>query len=59
MQWGVNQSDDADLERAAANFPNVRLLWVPQVGTQEPQWTFNGKWQVCSPETVGDFSAVG
>ena len=59
MQWGVNQSTDADLERAAAKFPNIRLIWVPQVGTQEPQWNFNGKWTVCSPETVDSFSAVG
>ena len=39
--------------------PNIRLVSVPQVGTQEPQWNFNGKWAVCSPETVGSFSAVG
>ena len=59
MQWSVNQSNDADIEKAAARFTNIRLISVPQVGTQEPQWNFNGKWQVCSPETVGGFSAVG
>lgn len=59
MQWSVNQSNDPDLEKAAAKFPNIRLISVPQVGTQEPQWNFNGKWQRCSPETVGNFSAVG
>jgi sialate O-acetylesterase len=59
MQWSVNQSNDPDLEKAAAKFPNIRLISVPQVGTQEPQWNFNGKWAVCSPETVGNFSAVG
>ena len=59
MQWSVNQANDPDLEKATAKFPTIRLLSVPQVGTQEPQWNFNGKWQVCSPETVGDFSAVG
>ncbi len=59
MQWSVSQADDADLEKAAAKFPEIRLLSVPQVGTQEPQWNFNGKWTVCSPQTVGDFSAVG
>jgi sialate O-acetylesterase len=59
MQWSVNQSNDPDLEKAAAKFPNIRLISVPQVGTQEPQWNFNGKWQQCSPETVGNFSAVG
>jgi len=59
MQWSVNQANDPDLEKAAATFPNIRLISVPQVGTQEPQWTFSGTWQVCSPETVGGFSAVG
>jgi sialate O-acetylesterase len=59
MQWSVNQSNDPDLEKAAAKFPNIRLISVPQVGTQEPQRNFNGKWQQCSPETVGNFSAVG
>lgn len=59
MQWSVNQANDPDVEKAAANFPNIRLISVPQVGTQEPQWNFNGKWQQCSPETVGGFSAVG
>jgi sialate O-acetylesterase len=59
MQWSVNASNDPDLERAAAKFPRLRMVNVPQVGTQEPQWNFNGKWQVCTPETVGNFSAVG
>jgi sialate O-acetylesterase len=59
MQWSVNQANDPDLEKAAATFPEIRLLSVPQVGTQEPQWNFNGQWKVCSPETVGGFSAVG
>jgi sialate O-acetylesterase len=43
----------------AANYPQIRLISVPQVGTQEPQRDFNGKWQACTPETVGNFSAVG
>ncbi len=59
MQWSVNSSNDPDIEKAAANFPNIRLISVPQVGTQEPQWNFNGKWATCSPQTVGNFSAVG
>lgn len=59
MQWSLDQVNDSDLEKVAAKFPNIRLVSVPHVGTQEPQWNFNGKWQVCSPETVGGFSAVG
>ncbi len=59
MQWAVNQSTDADLQKLSANYPQIRLITVPQVGTQEPQTNFNGAWQQCSPSTVGDFSAVG
>ena len=59
MQWSVNVSNDADLEKLTAKFPKIRLISVPQVGTQEPQDNFNGKWQLCTPETVGNFSAVG
>ncbi|NCA12367.1 sialate O-acetylesterase, partial [bacterium] len=59
MQWSVNQANDPDLEKAAAKFPNIRLISVPQVGIQEPQWNFKGSWRPCSPETVGGFSAVG
>lgn len=59
MQWSVAQAWDADLEIATAKFPNIRLITVPQVGTQEPQYDFKGAWQECSPSTVADFSAVG
>jgi len=59
MQWSVDQANDADLEKAAAKFPQLRLISVPQVGVQEPQWNFNGAWSVCGPDNVGSFSAVG
>ena len=60
MQWSVNSSTDPDLERAAAKFPKIRMINFPQVGVQEPIWTHNDRqWQVCTPETVGGFSAVG
>ena len=59
MQWPVRQANDADLAVATADLGQIRLISVPQVGTQEPQWNFKGEWAVCSPENVGDFSAVG
>src|SRR5262249_10969817 len=59
MQWPVNAANDADLERLTAKNPQIRLISVPQVGTQEPKSDFNGKWQECTPESVGNFSAVG
>jgi sialate O-acetylesterase len=60
MAMTVNSSNAADLERAAANFPQIRMINFPRVGTQEAVWTHEGSsWMVCSPETVGQFSAVG
>ncbi len=59
MQMSVGGSWDADLETATAKYPNIRLISVPQVGTQEPQQDFKGEWAECSPQTVGGFSAVG
>ncbi len=59
MGMAVASAKDADLEIAAASHPNLRLISVPNVGTQEPQNDFNGKWELCSPQTVGSFSAAG
>ena len=59
MQFAVSSSNDPDLEVLTANYPNIRLISVPQVGTQEPQNDFNGEWTACTPETVGSFSAAG
>lgn len=59
MQWSVNRANDPDLERLTAKFPKIRLITVPNVGTQEPQHDFNGAWTACTPDTVNGFSAVG
>lgn len=59
MAFAVASARDADLEIRTAKYPRIRLISVPQVGTQEPQEDFQGEWKRCSPETVGDFSAVG
>lgn len=59
MQWPVSAAVDPDLEILTANRPQIRLISVPQVGTQDPQRDFQGAWEVCSPESVASFSAVG
>lgn len=60
MQWSVRVSSDPDLEALAANFPNIRMINFPQRGSQEPILDHPGvHWQVCTPETVSSFSAVG
>ncbi len=60
MQWSVNASNDFAVERVAANFPKIRMINFPQVGRQDAVWSHDDrKWMVCSPDTVGGFSAVG
>lgn len=59
MQWSVSQAFDGELEALAGDFPQIRHISIPQVGTQDPQWTFAGQWDVCTPQNVGQLSAVG
>lgn len=59
MQWGVDGSTHGDLEILLAKFPGIRLITVPNRDTQEPQKDFHGRWELCSPHTVGGFSAAG
>jgi sialate O-acetylesterase len=59
MAFALSSAYDGDLEIPTANYPNIRLISVPQVGTQEAQNNFNGRWERCSPESVGSFSAAG
>ena len=60
MQWAVASSNDADLEKLTSNFPNIRMINFPQIGTQEPIWSHDDrKWMVSGPNTVSGFSAVG
>lgn len=59
MGFGLNSVWDADLDIATAKYPQIRLISVPNVGTQEIQDDFKGQWEECSPATVGGFTAVG
>jgi sialate O-acetylesterase len=61
--WGppgdVYRANDADAEVAAANHPLVRHFKVQQAVAGQPSDTARGAWVVCSPATVGQFTAVG
>jgi sialate O-acetylesterase len=58
MQWSVKASANPDAEIAAASHPKLRLFYVPRVPAAEPARDVNAKWELCTPETVGNFSAV-
>ncbi|MEM9826173.1 MAG: sialate O-acetylesterase [Planctomycetota bacterium] len=59
MAWPVANADDPKLEALTANFPNMRIISVPNKAAQEPMHEFVGKWEAVTPETVKTFSAVG
>lgn len=59
MEWSVDQSRDSDVEIVAADFPEIRLITVASNGSQTPADDFPGHWELCSPESVREFSAVG
>ncbi len=46
-------------EIAAAGFPKIRMFNVTKDMISAPQELCGGEWQVCSPQTVGSFSAAG
>ena len=59
MQWSLGQTYTGDIEGAGARRPNLRIVSVPQVGTQELKTDFKGKWEVANPANAKDFSAIG
>ncbi len=59
MGFNLNSTWDADLDIAQAKDAQLRLISVPQVGTQEIQNDFKGQWEECTPTTAAQFTAVG
>ncbi len=60
MAYDLYGAKNPEAEIAAANYPNIRLLQVPNAITATPLQSFEGGggWQMCSPQTVAKFSAV-
>ncbi len=59
MGFSLNEAWNGDIEAAASKLPNLRLIKVPRVGTQELQNDFKGEWKASAPDTASNFSAVG
>ncbi|MEH6305440.1 sialate O-acetylesterase [Olivibacter sp. CPCC 100613] len=51
--------DNWEAERDQANYPLIRQFYVPLKYAEMPEEDVFGKWSVCGPSTVFDFSAVG
>lgn len=74
MEFALAKVDDGALEIASAHFPEIRLLTIPQGAGFDSVRSFErlhewsswssrhfrkGDWEICSPETVPEFSAIG
>lgn len=59
MAWAVSQVQNAEKELADADQPMIRLFESPKVPSPRPTSDVFGRWQVCTPETVKGFTAVG
>jgi sialate O-acetylesterase len=74
MEFPLSKVENGNLEIVSANFPKIRILTIPAAaGPAAPkgfarlhEWSDwsnqhfrKGDWDVCSPETVSDLSAIG
>lgn len=59
MEWPVKAAADPEREIAAASHSLIRQIKIPRTVAEAPADTVAGEWTVCSPKTVGDFTAVG
>jgi len=59
MGFKLNSDWNGDIEAAASKLPNLRLISVPTVGTQELKTDFKGQWKASTAETAKAFSAIG
>ncbi len=58
MQWPVRASANAPNEIAEAHHPRIRLFSVPRRTADKPLDDVKARWQVCTPATIPNFSAV-
>lgn len=60
MEWPLAQTINASAEMAQVSDTNIRHFKVPTSYAVTPEKTLaGGTWEVASPQTVGNFTAVG
>ncbi len=60
MEWPLKNAMNGMAEVRNANHPNIRLFFVDKNAALEPvENTGKTQWEVCTPLSVPDFSAVG
>lgn len=59
MELRVNQCNNYEQEAKAANYPQIRLFRVKNGVSNVPLDDVSGKWEICSPDNVGKYTAAG
>lgn len=59
MQWSLSQTERAEADIAAADFPAVRMFLSARETAATPQSKVPGSWFETTPANAGKFSAVG
>ena len=68
MQEPIRNLDGGPAEIVSANYPKIRLLTVPSIVDNQEKKNFprrqkdkqpDGDWDICSPQTVPEFSGIG
>ena len=60
MEWTVRNTNNADQEIREGNYPEIRQFLVQKAVSSKPEMDVKGgDWQICSPEQVPAFTAVG
>lgn len=59
MEWPLSASFEPKGDIATAANPMIRLFTVPKLKAEQPVTEIKSLWQLCKPETVPGFSAVG
>lgn len=58
MEWSVNSGSASEEEKASADYPQMRMFTVQKAVVGKPAQELKGEWVICTPQTVGGFSAV-
>ncbi len=59
MEFAVRGGLNATEEISGADFPLIRHFTVDRAPSIEPREDCKGRWEICSPQSVGNFTAVG
>jgi sialate O-acetylesterase len=58
MEWEMQRTHSPTPEIHRTDFPQIRLFHVPRNVSVYPLEDVDAEWEVCTPQTIRDFSAV-